>query len=102
MGYKAKNQGKKCLTMNIMIRALEIIELLNGENPIETVVLAVQNAAVREDKAKVGRSSMPTQPLLMFPHTALSTRRYTIFVLAPAKQPDATLVKFMNSWPMSS
>ena len=28
--YKAKNQGKKCLTMNIMIRALEIIELLNG------------------------------------------------------------------------
>ena len=29
-----------------------------GENPIETVVLAVQNAAVREDKAKVGRSSM--------------------------------------------
>merc|ERR1712055_89997 len=55
---KAKNQGKKEKAIGIVLKSLEIIALLTGEKPIQVVVDAVQNAAMREDKSRVGKSTM--------------------------------------------
>jgi len=51
--FTNKNCGKKLRAMKVMKRALEIIELKTGENPIQVLVRAVENAAVREETTRV-------------------------------------------------
>jgi len=51
-----RNNGKKLMAVRIVKHTLEIIHLLNGENPVQTVVQAVINAGPREDSTRIGRA----------------------------------------------
>merc|ERR1712079_45904 len=44
-----RNNGKKMLTMRIVNHAFEIIHLVSGENPVQTLVSAIMNGGPRED-----------------------------------------------------
>jgi len=48
-----KNAGKKMMAINIVKRAFEIIELKTGENPIQILVRAIENAAPREETTRI-------------------------------------------------
>ena len=48
-----RNAGKKHLAINIVKRAFEIIYLKTGENPIQVLVRAIENAAPREETTRV-------------------------------------------------
>ncbi len=48
-----KNTGKKMMAINIVKRAFEIIELKTGENPIQVLVRAIENAAPREETTRI-------------------------------------------------
>uniref|UniRef100_A0A7C2Z993 Small ribosomal subunit protein uS7 n=1 Tax=Ignisphaera aggregans TaxID=334771 RepID=A0A7C2Z993_9CREN len=50
---KAKNTGKKHLAYNIVKTAFEIIHLRTGENPLQVLVRAVENAAPREETTRI-------------------------------------------------
>merc|ERR1711911_14996 len=56
--FQGRNTGKKTMAINHCMKALEIIQLRTNKNPVAVFVDAVQNAAAREDKARVGKSSM--------------------------------------------
>lgn len=45
--------GKKQKSMNIVRTALEIVELKTGENPVQVLVQAVENAAPNEDTTRI-------------------------------------------------
>lgn len=49
-----RNTGKKLMAVRIVKHALEIIHLLTGDNPIQTVITAVSNAGPREDSTRIG------------------------------------------------
>ena len=49
-----RNTGKKHMAINIVRRAFEIIHLKTGENPIQVLVRAVENAAPCEDTTRIG------------------------------------------------
>lgn len=51
-----RNNGKKLMAVRIVKHTLEIIHLLSGENPVQTVVNAVINAGPREDSTRIGRA----------------------------------------------
>ncbi|OWA50577.1 40S ribosomal protein S5 [Hypsibius exemplaris] len=51
-----RNNGKKLMAVRIVKHTLEIIHLLSGENPVQTVVSAVINAGPREDSTRIGRA----------------------------------------------
>ncbi|RLE48423.1 MAG: 30S ribosomal protein S7 [Candidatus Methanomethylicota archaeon] len=48
-----KNMGKKTLATNIVKHAFEIIHLRTGENPIQVLVRALENAAPREETTRI-------------------------------------------------
>ncbi len=48
-----RNMGKKHLAYNIVKTAFEIIHLRTGENPIQVLVRAIENAAPREDVTRI-------------------------------------------------
>ena len=50
-----RNNGKKIKTMMIVKHAFEIIYLLTGENPLQTLVNAIVNSGAREDSTRIGR-----------------------------------------------
>jgi len=54
MMMHGRNNGKKVKAVRIMRQTLDIIHLLTGENPLEVLVLAVQNGGAREDSTKIG------------------------------------------------
>ncbi len=49
----AKNTGKKHLAYNIVKRAFDIIHERTGENPIQVLVRALENAAPREETTRI-------------------------------------------------
>merc|ERR1712178_310254 len=51
-----RNNGKKMLTMRIVNHAFEIIHLVSGENPVQTLVSAIMNGGPREDSTRIGRA----------------------------------------------
>lgn len=48
-----KNGGKKTLALHIVDGALEIVSLKAGENPIQVLVRAIENAAPREEVTRI-------------------------------------------------
>ncbi|MCD6340459.1 MAG: 30S ribosomal protein S7, partial [Desulfurococcales archaeon] len=48
-----RNTGKKHLAYNIVKRAFEIIHLKTGENPLQVLVRAIENAAPREETTRI-------------------------------------------------
>ena len=48
-----RNAGKKHLAYNIVKRAFEIIHIKTGENPIQVLVRAIENAAPREETTRI-------------------------------------------------
>jgi len=51
-----RNNGKKMLTMRIVNHAFEIIHLVSGENPVQTLTSAIMNGGPREDSTRIGRA----------------------------------------------
>jgi len=50
---RGRNTGKKALAYNIVKNAFEIIALRTGENPIQVLVRAIENAAPREETTRI-------------------------------------------------
>ncbi len=48
-----RNTGKKHLAYNIVKMAFEIIHLKTGENPLQVLVRAIENAAPREETTRI-------------------------------------------------
>ena len=48
-----KNKGKKMLTYNIVKMAFELIHARTGQNPIQVLVRAIENAAPREEVTRI-------------------------------------------------
>ena len=48
-----RNMGKKHLAYNIVKKAFDIIYLRTGENPIQVLVRAIENAAPREETTRI-------------------------------------------------
>lgn len=48
-----RNTGKKHLAYNIVKRAFELIELKTGENPLQVLVRAIENAGPREETTRI-------------------------------------------------
>jgi len=48
-----RNTGKKHLAYNIVKRAFELIHLKTGENPLQVLVRAIENAAPREETTRI-------------------------------------------------
>ncbi len=48
-----RNMGKKHLAYNIVKKAFDIIYLSTGENPIQVLVRAIENAAPREETTRI-------------------------------------------------
>lgn len=48
-----KNAGKKARVINMVRSAFEIIQLRTGQNPIEVLVRAIENAATCEDTTRL-------------------------------------------------
>ncbi|HDD63694.1 MAG: 30S ribosomal protein S7 [Thermoprotei archaeon] len=48
-----KNAGKKHLAINIVKHAFEIIHVRTGENPIQVLIRAIENAAPREETTRI-------------------------------------------------
>ena len=51
--YPGKNGGKKALAYNIVKAAFEMIYAETGENPIQVLVRAIENAAPREETTRI-------------------------------------------------
>lgn len=64
-----RNSGKKNMAMQIVKKALDIIALVTGGNPIETILKAIANGGPREDSARTGsggtakKSSVDVSPM---------------------------------------
>ncbi|VVC00473.1 30S ribosomal protein S7 [uncultured archaeon] len=68
--------GKKMLAMHIVDDAFEIVEKKTGRNPIQVLVMAIQNAGPREDTTRIKRGGV----------------YYTVSVdVAPLKKVDESL-----------
>lgn len=68
--------GKKLQTMHIVEDAFEIVEKRTGKNPIQVLVMAIQNAGPREDTTRIKRGGV----------------YYTVSVdVAPLKKVDESL-----------
>ncbi len=51
--FPGRNTGKKHLAYNIVKKAFDIIYLKTGENPLQILVRAVENAAPREETTRI-------------------------------------------------
>jgi small subunit ribosomal protein S5e len=49
-----RSNGKKQSAVRIVKQTLELIHLLTGKNPIQVVVLAIQEGGAREDSTRIG------------------------------------------------
>jgi len=49
-----RNTGKKQMAIQIVKQTLDIVALITGKNPLETVLKAVSNGGPREDSARTG------------------------------------------------
>ncbi len=68
--------GKKLQTMHMVENAFEIVEKRTGKNPIQVLVMAIQNAGPREDTTRIKRGGV----------------YYTVSVdVAPLKKVDESL-----------
>jgi small subunit ribosomal protein S5e len=52
---KGRNNGKKNMAITIVKQALDIVALITGKNPLETVLEAVSKAGPREDSTRIGK-----------------------------------------------
>ncbi|MHA1371968.1 MAG: 30S ribosomal protein S7, partial [Promethearchaeota archaeon] len=57
----AYHSGKKQKVLNIMRRAFELIYLKTGQNPIQLLVKAIENAAPREDTTRISMGGISYQ-----------------------------------------
>ncbi len=48
-----RNMGKKHLAYNIVKKAFDLIYLKTGENPLQVLVRAIENAALREETTRI-------------------------------------------------
>jgi len=48
-----RNTGKKLMAIKIVKQALEIVNLMTGENPLQIVVKAIENGGAREDSTRI-------------------------------------------------
>ena len=48
-----RNTGKKLMAIKIVKQALEIVNLMTGENPLQVTVKAIENGGVREDSTRI-------------------------------------------------
>jgi len=48
-----RNCGKKMLAINIVRRSFELIHTITGENPVQVLVRAIENAAPREETTRI-------------------------------------------------
>ncbi len=48
-----RNTGKKLMAIKIVKQALEIINLMTGENPLQVLVKAIENGGAREDSTRI-------------------------------------------------
>jgi small subunit ribosomal protein S7 len=55
------NMGKKQKLLKILYNAFSIIEAKTGENPIQTLVKAIQNAAPREETTRISMGGISYQ-----------------------------------------
>ncbi|KAL2497727.1 40S ribosomal protein S5-1 [Abeliophyllum distichum] len=53
-----RNNGKKLMTVRIIKHAMEIIQLLIDQNPIQVIVDAVINSGPREDATRIGSTGV--------------------------------------------
>jgi small subunit ribosomal protein S7 len=53
-----RNAGKKARVINIVKSAFEIINLRTGQNPVEVLVRAIENAATCEDTTRLSYGGM--------------------------------------------
>ncbi len=51
--FPGRNAGKKHLAYNIVKKAFELIHLKTGENPLQVLVRAIENAAPREETTRI-------------------------------------------------
>lgn len=51
--FHGRNTGKKHLAYNIVKKAFDIIYLRTGENPLQVLVRAIENAAPREETTRI-------------------------------------------------
>jgi small subunit ribosomal protein S5e len=56
--FHGRNTGKKQMAVRIVQQAFEIMHLQLDENPIQTLVKAVENAGPREDSTRVGSAGV--------------------------------------------
>jgi small subunit ribosomal protein S5e len=56
MMMHGRNNGKKLMAVRIVKHAFEIMHILTGENPVQTLVNAVINSGPREDSTRIGRA----------------------------------------------
>jgi small subunit ribosomal protein S7 len=50
---KARNTGKKNMTYNIVMKAFDLIYLKTGQNPVQILVRAIENAGPREETTRI-------------------------------------------------
>lgn len=53
-----RNSGKKLQAIRIIQEAFEIIELVSGENPVQTLIRAIETSAPREDSTRIGKGGV--------------------------------------------
>ena len=53
--------GKKQHAINVVRRAFELINLKSGENPVQMLVLAIENASPREDTTRISMGGISYQ-----------------------------------------
>jgi len=69
MMRKGRNCGKKNLAIQIIKQTMDIIALVTGKNPLETLLKAISNGGPREDTARTGsggnakKSSVDVSPM---------------------------------------
>ncbi len=51
--HPGKNMGKKHLLTNVTLQALEIIHLRSKENPLQVLIRAIENSALREETTRI-------------------------------------------------
>jgi len=66
---KGRNTGKKNLALQIVKQTLDIVALVTGKNPLDSLLKAVSNGGPREDSARTGsggtakKSSVDVSPM---------------------------------------
>ncbi|MFZ5500514.1 MAG: 30S ribosomal protein S7, partial [Candidatus Micrarchaeota archaeon] len=58
---KGRMQGKKLRSLKVVENALTVVEKESGENPIQILIRALENAAPREDTTRVSHGGVSYQ-----------------------------------------